>query len=104
MNWVCCICIPDDVVGDEKTSITSELGKSVGGVGEKREMSGPSSLIPRGSMEQETQDSVSPLPREVSSIRSRKSRLLPTHSDDNDSAVSMVREVAVYYIDTCFVI
>ena len=86
------LCISDDVVqmGDEKASITSELGKSVGR-GAEKEKNGLSSLIPHGLMEQETHDSVAPLPREVLSVRSRKSKLMPTHSDDNDSAVSMVR-------------
>ena len=52
-------------------------------------------LVSRGmshhsSVDTELKDSLQPLPRERLSIRSRKNKLITTHSDDNDSAVSMV--------------
>ena len=52
---------------------------------------GGSGLAAPPGLDQESKDSLPPLPREMLSMRStRTHRLINTHSDDGDSAVSMV--------------
>ena len=78
--------------------VSNPIGGGGGGGGEREKtkdtfLSRSSSLglsSVRHSVDQELQDSLHPLPRERFSVRGKKGHLISAHSDDNDSAVSMV--------------
>ena len=92
-----CLFFTDDLSDIHPHAVVSNpIGGGGGGEREKLKdtlLSRGSSLgltSVRHSVDQELQDSLHPLPRERFSMRGKKGHLISAHSDDNDSAVSMV--------------
>ena len=76
---------------DDLEGIQQEETKELTSRKEVKEPVPGQTLLSRGSVDQEGKDYLPPLPRERLGTRGRARRLIPAHSDDNDSAVSMVR-------------
>lgn len=79
----------EDVDSDDADATpTGGMGLLGSDVGERDKIPHGTTLHSTASVDSELKDSLPPLPRDRQSLR--KNRLFPTHSDDNDSAVSMV--------------